>query len=471
MAKVLGALRLSRDSDESTSIARQREQITLWAKLDGHEVIGFTEDTDVSGSVSPWKRPGLGPWLTDPVKVGSWDILVSAKLDRITRSVADFSALLAWCGEHRKMYASVAEKFDLSTPGGRMVATVMAAFAQFERERIGERHTESRAKMRELGHWAGRAPYGYDAVSNGNGMRLVQDPATAPVAKRMVDEFTTGASFGQVARRLNGDGVPTFTGGQWSALTVRSVLVNPAIGGQGWHRPKLDDGKRAAPVLIRDSDGEPVMFTDEPILDSDEFDRLRQALKAREQPHGARVGGHQLLRVAYCRACSEGRDDRSAPLYGNVMKGRAHGYYRCPKCGVRVRDDRMEAAVEHYVLKSAGSRELRRKTVIPGDDHAADIRKAERDLEAMRGLSTHSDTIRAAVTELEDQLAKLRQAPHEPDRVEWVPRSACPRVNLASSVRTNSQRCGARRRTRAGETRPVSPSEGRRAFVVSPASF
>src|SRR5215472_16481675 len=129
MAKVLGALRLSRDSEESTSIERQREQLTLWARLHGHDVIGFTEDTDVSGSVSPWKRPGLGPWLTDSDKIGSWDILVSAKLDRITRSLQDFSALLAWCSDHRKVYASVAEQFDLSTAAGRMVAGVMAVFA------------------------------------------------------------------------------------------------------------------------------------------------------------------------------------------------------------------------------------------------------------------------------------------------------------------------------------------------------
>ena len=127
------------------------------------------------------------------------------------------------------------------------------------------------------------------------------------------------------------------------------------------------------------------------------------------------------MRVVYCRACSDGRDDRTVPLYGNVMKGRAHGYYRCVKCGQRVRDDRMEAAVEHYVLEVAGSRELRRRTVIPGDDHAADIRKAERDLEAMRGLSTRSDAIKAAVDELETRLTKLRNMPHEADRIEWVP--------------------------------------------------
>jgi hypothetical protein len=102
------------------------------------------------------------------------------------------------------------------------------------------------------------------------------------------------------------------------------------------------------------------------------------------------------------------------------MQGRSHGYYRCPKCGTRVRDDALEAVVSESLLKSAGERELRRRVVMPGDDHAAEIRKTERDLEAMRGLSARSDTIRAAVAELETQLDDLRAAPHEPETVQWV---------------------------------------------------
>jgi len=89
VARVLGAVRLSRLTDETTSPERQREDITLWAKLYGHTVTHITVDTDVSGSLPATLRPELGPWLTEPDKVAQWDILVSSKLDRISWSVRD----------------------------------------------------------------------------------------------------------------------------------------------------------------------------------------------------------------------------------------------------------------------------------------------------------------------------------------------------------------------------------------------
>jgi site-specific DNA recombinase len=88
VARVLGGVRLSRLVDESTSPERQRDQIRTWSKLHSHEVAHITEDTDASGAIPASSRPGLGPWLTDPALVGRWDILVAAKLDRITRSRA-----------------------------------------------------------------------------------------------------------------------------------------------------------------------------------------------------------------------------------------------------------------------------------------------------------------------------------------------------------------------------------------------
>ena len=143
MPRVLGAIRLSRMSDESTSPERQREQIAAWSKLHGHEVVHITVDTDVSGRVPASLRPDLGPWMTKPDMVGRWDILCTAKLDRVTRSVGDLCDIIDWCSERGKALASVAEHFDLSTPAGRMVATILASVAQFERERVGERRAEA----------------------------------------------------------------------------------------------------------------------------------------------------------------------------------------------------------------------------------------------------------------------------------------------------------------------------------------
>ncbi|WP_269757228.1 recombinase family protein [Streptomyces sp. CNZ748] len=67
MARVLGVVRLSRVSDETTSPERQRRSIQRWADQEGHVVVGWVEDIDVSGGVEPWKRPEFGKWLPSTI--------------------------------------------------------------------------------------------------------------------------------------------------------------------------------------------------------------------------------------------------------------------------------------------------------------------------------------------------------------------------------------------------------------------
>src|SRR4249920_1161827 len=113
--RLLGGARLSHRTDESTSIERQREQVTLTAQVRGDELIHITEDSDVSGAVSPFLREGLGPWLTDPKLMAKWDGLIVAKVDRLTRSLSDFDDLVSWCDRNGKTLISVSEQLDLST--------------------------------------------------------------------------------------------------------------------------------------------------------------------------------------------------------------------------------------------------------------------------------------------------------------------------------------------------------------------
>lgn len=80
MARVLGAIRQSKTKDRAVSTT-QREKINVYAAENGHHVVKLTEDLSKSGKVSAFKRPKLGPYLTDPDKIATWDILVATKLD------------------------------------------------------------------------------------------------------------------------------------------------------------------------------------------------------------------------------------------------------------------------------------------------------------------------------------------------------------------------------------------------------
>src|SRR5690625_2897854 len=222
--RVLGRLRLSRSTDESTSIERQREIIEQWSNAQGHTVVGWAEDIDVSGAVDPFDTPQLGEWLND--RAPEWDILCAWKLDRLGRNAIQLNKLFAWCGEHDKTVVSCSESIDLGSWAGRMLASVIAGLAEGELEAIRERQTGSRRKLRESARWpGGKPPYGYLGIPpgtvdprcsqghvasclchDGPGWTLKIDPEASKVVRRIVDELIDGKPLTRIGRELTSEG-------------------------------------------------------------------------------------------------------------------------------------------------------------------------------------------------------------------------------------------------------------------------
>src|SRR5690606_676839 len=196
--RVLGAVRLSRLTDESTSPARQREAIEGWATVHAATVTAVVEDLDVSGAVSPWDRPGLGPHLSDPALVASWDVLVVWKLDRLSRSALDTLRLLEWARENGKRVVAVADSLDSASTMGQVWIQLSAIFAEVERTNIRERVLAARRYLRSAGkHGGGRPPYGYRSVPDGRGNRVLDlDPEAADVVREIVERVLSGESLG-----------------------------------------------------------------------------------------------------------------------------------------------------------------------------------------------------------------------------------------------------------------------------------
>jgi DNA invertase Pin-like site-specific DNA recombinase len=381
-------------AEQATALGRQEElraaviqvaadEFLAAAVVDGRTLVKITEDLSRSGKVSAFDRPQLGPWLTQPARIAKWDILITTKLNRACRDAFDFLRLRKWCEEHGKIYVSLAENIDLSTSAGRYNATQWAAAAEFERERASEQRLETLAELDEQGRWkGGRLGYGMRAVKTEDGYYLAPDDGgTAEIARKMAQMAISGKSNGQIAEWLNAKGHKTMTGSAWRIERVRLVL-------------RSDNMAK--------------------ILTEDEHAKLRAALRSREQTRGERVGGHMLLRVAYCRQCH-------GPYYGHLRQGRAlRGYYVCHPCGIHIRMDRFEDAVEKALLREAGSRQLVKRELQPGDDWSKDIEKAKQDLDALRALSP-SDSLNLVIREREDALDELRHRPHAPDHIVEIP--------------------------------------------------
>ena len=141
---------------------------------------------------------------------GSRNILLVAKLDRISRSLFDFTGLLERARSEGWALVALDAPVDPSSPSGEMMVSLLAAFAQFERRLIGQRTRDALQVVKSRGQRLGRPVNLPDAVR-----------------QRIVEQRQAGASLPKIADALTADEVPTARGGlRWYASTVRGVLAS-----------------------------------------------------------------------------------------------------------------------------------------------------------------------------------------------------------------------------------------------------
>jgi DNA invertase Pin-like site-specific DNA recombinase len=148
------------------SLDAQREACEAYIKSQAHEgwrlIPGRYDDGAFSGA--SLDRPALQQLLVD-VRAGKIDIVLVYKVDRLTRSLADFAKLIELFDAHNVSFVSVTQAFNTSSSMGRLTLNVLLSFAQFERELIGERVRDKIAASKRKGIWVGGpVPLGYAAV-------------------------------------------------------------------------------------------------------------------------------------------------------------------------------------------------------------------------------------------------------------------------------------------------------------------
>ncbi|WP_431813872.1 recombinase family protein [Kocuria sp. cx-455] len=152
-------------------------------------------------------RPVLAQVLAD-LKAGKADALAVSKLDRLSRSVADFAGLLETATRQRWALICLDLGIDTSTITGAAMAQVTCTFAEMERKKIAERTRDGMAKIKTT-------------TGKHMGRRSVLPQATVD---RIHRERATGMSMARIADLLNTEGVPTATGRTWHASTISQVL-------------------------------------------------------------------------------------------------------------------------------------------------------------------------------------------------------------------------------------------------------
>jgi DNA invertase Pin-like site-specific DNA recombinase len=210
---VVGYVRVSTDEqfDSGAGLEAQRRAIRDECQRRGWRLADIYEDAASGRALTG--RSGLKAALA-ALDGRVAKALVVAKLDRLSRSLLDFAALME--RGRRSGWALVALDLgvDTTTPSGEMMANVLAVFAQFERRLIGQRTREALA------------------VKRSQGVRLGRPPVLAEeILRRIRRERSHGRSLAAIAAALNSDDIPTaHDGRRWYVSTVQAVLQRPRRG-------------------------------------------------------------------------------------------------------------------------------------------------------------------------------------------------------------------------------------------------
>ena len=304
---------------EFNSLDAQREAAEAYIASQRHEgwhcLPEHYDDGGFTGGNTD--RPALQRLLAD-IETGKIDCVVVYKVDRLSRSLLDFTRLLESFDTHQVAFVSVTQQFNTATSMGRLVLNVLLSFAQFEREIIGERTRDKIAAMRRKGMWAGGLPpLGYDVDPATS--KLVVNPDEANRVRAMFALYHQHGSLLPVVEELRDRGwvnkhsttkKGTERGGKAIDRTaLHRLLTNVAYVGQVRHKDELHAGEQPA------------------IVDGREFDAVQTHLRRNGRTGGAIVrnkSGALLKGLLRCQSC------HCAMSPSHTSKGnRRYHYYVC----------------------------------------------------------------------------------------------------------------------------------------------
>jgi len=219
MKQAIGYCRVSTEEQatEGVSLDAQKMQIETWCKANGYNLIEVYIDAGLSGRQMR-KREGLQKALKG---IGKDTARVAYSISRLARSVPDMLSICEQIDRKGGDLVSLTEQIDTTNAAGRMMFNMLAAFAQYESEIIGERTKSAMQYKRLKGEkYCHIVPFGYVEING----RLIEVDKEIKIVKRIIRNHQQGISLRGIANKLNETGVSTKRGGQWYASTVRQLI-------------------------------------------------------------------------------------------------------------------------------------------------------------------------------------------------------------------------------------------------------
>ncbi|MEO1731856.1 MAG: recombinase family protein, partial [Pseudomonadota bacterium] len=241
---------------EFNSLHAQREACEAYILSQRHEGWSLVETHYDDGGFSggSMERPGLRALLAD-VENGLVDVIVVYKVDRLTRSLADFAKIVERLDEKQASFVSVTQAFNTTTSMGRLTLNVLLSFAQFEREVTGERIRDKIAASKKKGLWmGGPVPLGYEVVDR----KLIPVLEEAERVRTIMRRYITSRSANELIAELEAEGIRTkvqqrTSGPHRGGIPFRRgslfhLLKNPIYRGKIVHKGTVYEGEHKAIV-------------------------------------------------------------------------------------------------------------------------------------------------------------------------------------------------------------------------------
>ena len=353
------------------------------------------DDGGISGSTVD--RPALRR-LLDAVSRDRVDVIVVYKIDRLTRSLADFARMVEVFDRHEVSFVSVTQAFNTTGSMGRLTLDVLLSFAQFEREVTGERIRDKIAASKAKGMWmGGTLPLGYDLPRDAS-RALALNPDEAATVRAIFQAYLDLGSVNDLERWLDRQGIRSkarlFKDGRVSGAKPFSrgalfhLLRNPIYLDLIRHKDILHEGLHPPPIIDRNL-----------------FDAVQERLAA-HRTRRQHASGAGSSRAPLTGRIFDAAGERMSPSFSIGARGRRYRYYVSASLqqGNRAKDDGVLRRVPAGVLEQSISDRLRR---IDGIDAAAphaivtriDVHRDHITLALPRGLSR---AVRASLAPGED---------------------------------------------------------------------
>ena len=263
---------------EFNSLDAQREACEAYVASQRAEGWVLVNDRYDDGGFSggTLERPALKRLLAD-IEAGSVDVVVVYKIDRLSRSLLDFSRLVEVFDRQDVTFVSVTQSFNTTTSMGRLTLNVLLSFAQFEREVIGERIRDKFAASRRKGMWMGGwAPLGYEVKDR----KLVINERDAQRVRAIFKRFVQLKSATLLAKELVAEGATNRYGHLLDKKVLYKLLNNRTYIGEAVHK------------------GTPYPGEHRPIIDRSLWDQVHAILKVspRKRAAGTRAQTPALLK-------------------------------------------------------------------------------------------------------------------------------------------------------------------------------